>query len=428
VLFNTILEVLLLINNSERRIPVFLYDCKQYLCVNDSISSNPIPLYRANQVVSIESINRNNFRATISAMVEWIGRQVNAKGKASYKYWPSRGEFSVANNSIRQWMTTICLNRCSIAFKDKKLEIIAKLNLSYNLQEMYRWNEELGYIWMSGSAKLGAAALAALAIAESTERLRYSKEEKGLRKLIKSLSNKDGSFDTFYIPRERIDNQNFYSGEALLYIATLFSITNNSNLLSNYKASFEYYRKWHFKNRNPAFVPWHTQACFLVWKKTRDDQLKEFIFDINDWLLSMQQWETVEGMDMKGRFYDPNNDQYGPPHASSTGVYLEGLIDAFQLARMVNDKDRQEIYRRVILRGVRSIIQLQFKNVSDFFYVANPERVLGGIRTTVYDNTIRIDNIQHALMAFLKIYSRFSDNDFRVPDRGSENPSPLGEV
>jgi len=48
-------------------------------------------------------------------------------------------------------------------------------------------------------------------------------------------------------------------------------------------------------------------------------------------------------------------------------------------------------------------VQLQFADEIDMYYIHQRENVLGGLRTTVYDNSIRIDNVQHGLMALLKI-------------------------
>jgi hypothetical protein len=180
--------------------------------------------------------------------------------------------------------------------------------------------------------------------------------------------------------------------------------------------SFEYYRKWHLEtNRNPAFIPWHTQACYKLWKQTRDERLREFIFQMNDWLLSMQQSEdNVVYRDATGRFYDPNR-PFGPPHSSATGVYLEGLIDAFLLARQTSDNKRMDDYRSAIVRGLRSVMQLQFTDEIDMFYISESKRKLarGGIRTTVYDNQIRCDNVQHNLMAILKILDAFEEDDYK---------------
>ena len=114
----------------------------------------------------------------------------------------------------------------------------------------------------------------------------------------------------------------------------------------------------------------------------------------------------------QGRFYDPTR-PFGPPHASSTGVYLEGLIDAHQMAKAVGDSGRQEKYRRSIIRGLRSVMQLTFLDDVDLYYVHQKDKVLGGVRETVYDNEIRVDNIQHNLMGILKILRDFESDDYR---------------
>ncbi|OED40281.1 hypothetical protein ACH42_17385 [Endozoicomonas sp. (ex Bugula neritina AB1)] len=408
--------------NKLTQVPVTLYKTQQYHCSNHQnkdrpTTQQPLPaqMFRGNQVVKLEEINQRSFLTTLKAMTRWLATQVSDQGLVEYKYWPSRGEFASSNNAIRQWMATVCLNRAALAFNDQTLQSLAANNLAYNVQTTFQAEGELGYIFMNGSAKLGAASLAALAILESTQRQQYLFQEYALNQLIDHLSNQDGSFDTFYIPRERNDNQNFYSGEALLFLASRYVISRNPDELERIMAGFRYYRDWHLNNRNPAFVPWHTQAYFLVWKVTKEEVLKDFIFEMNDWLLSMQQWESAEFADMQGRFYDPERPYYGPPHASSTGVYLEGLIDAFTLAKQSGDHQRAERYRVAIVRGIRSIMQLQYKNEIDCYYIKNTSKVLGGVRTTVYDNTIRIDNVQHALMAFFKIHARFSDSDYQMP-------------
>jgi hypothetical protein len=95
-------------------------------------------------------------------------------------------------------------------------------------------------------------------------------------------------------------------------------------------------------------------------------------------------------------------------------VYLEGLIDAFVLAREIGDKAHQEKYRKAIVLGLRSSMQLQFGDEVDLYYVRDKQRVLGGMRTEVYDNEIRVDNVQHVLMGVQKILQEFRPEDFRV--------------
>lgn len=150
-------------------------------------------------------------------------------------------------------------------------------------------------------------------------------------------------------------------------------------------------------------MPWHTQAYAKVWRVTRDPQLLDFIFEMNDWLLGMQQWDSAPYPDTRGRFYDPDRPQYGVPHASATGVYLEGLAEAQRLASIVGDEKRAERYGLAIRRGLRSVMQLQFVDDVDMYYISKREQARGGVRTTVYDNQIRVDNVQHNLLGVLNI-------------------------
>ena len=214
---------------------------------------------------------------------------------------------------------------------------------------------------------------------------------------IDSLADDERGFRTFFFPPERDgENWNFYSGEALLFWAEAarrgISLAPS---LERCAAAFERCRERHRRSRNPAFVPWHSQACTSLYARTRHREYADFVIEMNDWLLPMQQWDGLDP-DLKGRFYDPRHPEFGPPHAASTGAYLEGLGDAMALARALGDERRATAYERSVHRGLRSLRQLQFRDERDAFYVAKRNRVLGALRTEVYDNAIRVDSAAHA--------------------------------
>jgi hypothetical protein len=288
------------------------------------------------------------------------------------------------------------------------------------MKSFYKERDGLGSIEYDGNSKLGAIALALGAIMESPIRSELVEEEAGLRRTIDHLWQANGSFRSFLVAgREKEDAptfQNYYPGEALLSLAMTFAETKAPELEQKILTSARYYKDWHLKNRSPAFVPWHTQAYYIMWQQRRHVELEDWIFEMNDWLLGMQENSMVVYEDTLGRFYDPKNPKYGAPHASATGVYLEGLIDAFALAREVADEKRVQKYRRAILLGLRDAMQLEFADEIDWFYVANPERVKGGLRSAVYDNQIRVDNVQHVLMGLQKILQIFKPEDYAPVD------------
>lgn len=389
-----------------------IFEAHQFFLTRDGDTWRVHPMFRGNTLVTMDDVTHESVQTLARTMSDWLVRQVHDNGRVTYKYWPSNGNESDANNMIRQFMATVCLGRMAVFYDDKGIREAQDRNLEYNFSRFYRERNGLGYIEFDGKAKLGSAGLAGLALVEHPNPARFTEQRDRLILLTRQLQQEDGSFHTFFIPPTRNDNQNFYPGEALLLWGRLIEQSDDPALLDAFMKSFTYYRQWHLDNRNPAFVPWHTQAYYLVWQKTKHPDLAAFIFEMNDWLLSMQEWDDAAYPDTLGRFYDDDRSYYGPPHASSTGVYIEGLIDAYALAQAFGDVTRAENYRRTILRGIRSLMQLQFADNVDMYYVSQREYVEGGLRTTVYDNEIRVDNIQHGLMGLLKILDIFEQDDY----------------
>ena len=391
---------------SEGRLHSF--GCDQALVTLDGQEASAVPMERGNTLVELDDVTRPNARALADRMGNWMVKALHPDGRMTYEWWPSAGEESPYNNTIRQWMASLALVRYGLDTGDQQVLDLATRNIDYNLENLYRTEGDLGLVVEpdDGDVKLGAAGLAVLAIMEHPQRERWATQEAALRRTVDELWRKDGFFASFYPAGERdLENQNFYPGEALLMWAETIAETGDRRLLQRFMTSFEYYRDWHLQevNRNPAFVPWHTQAYAQVWRVTKDRELLDFIFEMNDWLLGMQQWEGAPYPDTKGRFYDPDRPQFGVPHASSTGVYLEGLAEAQRLASLVGDQRRADSYALAIRRGLREVMQLQFVDDVDLYYISKRDRARGGIRTTVYDNRIRVDNVQHNLLAVLTI-------------------------
>lgn len=391
-----------------------VFSCEQALILLSGGGHRTVRMERGSRTVPLEDVDRDSVIEARDLMGGWMIRALHDDGRMTYKYWPSRGEESEANNMIRQWMATVALTRLGYDRPDLGLHPLAHRNIRYNLDNHFYVDDDgLGAVAdPDGAVKLGAVALAALALIEHPDRADFAAEESALLRTVDHLWQDDGAFRTFLVPPERNDNQNFYPGEALLMWAVLLREDGpDPELLERFMRSFRYYREWHLEEgqRNPAFVPWHTQAYYEVWRLTHDEELADFIFEMNDWLLDVQQWDDAPYPDMRGRFYDPSR-PFGPPHSSSTGVYLEGLIDAYQLALELNESARAESYRVAIRRGLRSVMQLQFVDDVDTYYISRKDRVIGGIRTTVYDNEIRVDNVQHNLMAVLKILQHMDEH------------------
>ena len=381
------------------------FSARQFLLPGGT-GHSPVALVRGSTPVeATPSADEDRAGDLATGIGRWMTANLSADGALPYKYWPSRGEESPADNAIRRFLASLALARLGELRGSAAIRDAARRNLRFNLRRYFRdIGRGRGAIVERTGAKLGAAALAALAILESPAREEFHEELHMLAAGVDSLANDEHGFRTFFFPSERDgENWNFYSGEALLFQAEAarrgLAVAPS---LERCAAAFERCRARHRRRRNPAFVPWHTQACASLYAQTGRREFADFVFEINDWLLPMQQWDGL-APDLRGRFHDPRRPEFGPPHAASTGAYLEGLADAAALARAVGDPTRAEAYERAVARGLRSLRQLQFRDERDTFYISKPERVLGALRTEVYDNAVRVDSAAHALAAAVKI-------------------------
>ncbi len=60
-------------------------------------------------------------------------------------------------------------------------------------------------------------------------------------------------------------------------------------------------------------------------------------------------------------------------------------------------------------QGLRSAMQLQLQDDETLWFSPDRNRAVGGLRTTVYNNVVRVDNVQHTLMAVMKIVGYIND-------------------
>jgi hypothetical protein len=413
------------------------FEADQVLVRVDRTPAEAVVMFRGNEVVDITEVTQQSTEALARGMLDWLVNNVHEDGRLTYHYFPSPAEEDKDNNMIRQWMATNAMVRWAIDRNDQAVFDVAEKNIEYNLEKFFWYERDgqkvtfaegepvpddvLGVIDYKGKVKLGSIGLAGMAMWLHPKREKWIDEIHALDRMCTHLWHEDGSFTSFYRGSSE-EFHNFYPGEAMLFWATMYAETKDPEILHKFKLSFEYYRKWHLEeaNRNPAFVPWHLQADYAMWQALGEDEqefkdeLVEFMFEIATWLVeNMQQWEDGEWVypDELGRFYAPN-EKWGVPHASSTGVYIEGLIDAWQLARDLGDTERREFYRLSLIRGIREMMQLQFVDDVDMFYVSDRKYVEGGIRTTLFDNRIRCDNVQHPMMGIIKVLRMFDASEY----------------
>jgi len=345
----------------------------------------------------------NTVDETYELAEQWFRSNVRDKGLFNYIYDVDNDEYPDKNNAIRQLMASRLL--AELSQEDDSLIPMHRKNIEFIFNNWYREEEDNGFIFYNDKSKLGANAMALRALSASPFFGEYEEEAKKLSRSILSLMNDDGSFHPWFKePSYEYDADyllTFYSGEAIVALLEYFERAGISESLEAAKRAQEFYIDRYVvhlaENYYPAYVPWHTISLSKLYNITGDQKYADAIFVLNDKLL-----EILDTDEYVGRFYNPLTPQYGTPHSSSDGVYTEGLAYAYEVAQLIGDQEHVVSYKEALEIAVDNLSSLQYSNEEGSKY-KDPSKVIGAIRYKAGDDRIRIDTVQHAMDAFLKI-------------------------
>ena len=198
-----------------------VFSARQYLLAPGR-ESEPVELYRGAPLVDPAPSGGEGRAANLAGGIgRWMAHNLSAYGALPYKYWPSRGTESPADNAIRRFLASSALARLGELRGSAEFREAARRNLRFNLKRYFQdIGGGRGAIVESTGAKLGAAAVAGLAILKNQASEEFSEELVMLAAGVDSLADDELGFRTFFFPPERDgENWNFYSGEALLFWA-----------------------------------------------------------------------------------------------------------------------------------------------------------------------------------------------------------------
>lgn len=352
-------------------------------------------LYRFNILVDESDVTQKRISESLSLAKDWVMNNINPETNLlEYTYYPSKDTYSKKNHHIRQLATLWALTELRNFLKTKELDGLVKRTFEYYLSHE-RTKDDYAYLAADKNPSIALNAFMMMALSNSD----LPEKKTLLKRLaggILNLQLPDGSYQTLFMSKE-VKGVNYYPGEAMLALMTLYQATKEPLYLDSVKKAFPYYREYWRNNKNTALIPWHTQTYYLLYKETRDPELAEFIFEMSDWLIDNHQIYESQYIDQIGGFPKKN------PSGCSTAVYLEGINDAYSLAMDKNDNPHKNKYARSISLGIRFVLQSQI-NKENSFHLKNSKKAIGGTTKRLTDNSQRIDYIQHTIRAFLKTY------------------------
>ena len=372
---------------------IFMYDT---ITFKGDRENRIVDLYRYNILINSDEIDSKLLFERIALAKTWFINNINNRTeRLQYMYYPSSDKYSSSNNYVRQLATLWSITKLKDFFQDSSFDNLIKETLNYYLDYSV-CIEDYSFIMISNEAKLAYNAFLILSLLHVPD---YPDNKKWLTLLAKgiiSLQNINGSFNTYFVS-DRNTGIDYYPGEAMLALIKLYNKTGERTYLDSVYKAFYYYRRYWRNNKNTAFIPWHSQIYFLLYNEIKDPQIKDFVFEMNDWLINNYQIYSDAYVDEIGGF-PKGNPRY------STSSYLEGIADAYLLARNIEDNLYINKYQNAIRLGVRFILLTQYTE-DNAFYIENQKRALGGFKHSLISNTQRIDYTQHAIMALMKIYN-----------------------
>ncbi len=153
-----------------------------------------------------------------------------------------------------------------------------------------------------------------------------------------------------------------------------------------------FYRR-RFRARRPwSLASWHAQA-WAEWHRSGAPggrAAPEFVFELADWMVAQQL--RVDGS------YLVDLGSHAP--TVLTGFVAEGVGAAWRLAADLGDRDRARRYADSHRAAMGFLDRLLVRR-EDTFWMAEPDRAVGGVRAALATADLRIDYTAHTLGALL---------------------------
>jgi len=360
-----------------------------------------IELIGGMRIVQSEEVTQMSLLAAADNLANHIRSRQESDGFFAYEFLPGRNMYwPKGQNWVRQagttWVMAVHARNRNDAASNEVLQ--RTLQAFSKMATPFPDNDRAAYIATpDGKNQLGATALICLAMIDAPNRDEYEDLRIALLNGLASMQQDNGSFRTHFPPSTSTGSQDYSPGEALLAIAKHYALTRDGRWRQICEKALPFYIAYFRKHKPPAFIPWQAQAYGQLARTTRLQRYANFVFEMTDLLVETQMKKT----DAILPIYQGAFDVYHAGRAGiTTAVYLEGCVDAARTAIAMNDQARAKRYLKASQKAARFVMQLRFRP-EECYYVQSPEKVLGGVRNSPSDPTLRIDHTQHALAALL---------------------------
>ncbi|MEW6126169.1 MAG: hypothetical protein AB1757_03825 [Acidobacteriota bacterium] len=373
------------------------------LLIPNEIANDFTPAVNQNRQPARILLDKAQLIASAKAGGDYLVRLQKADGSFHYYYDAARDKFETRTyNIVRHAGTAYSLFELYAATKEARYLEAANRACRF-LKTRFRPAQKKNAIYVldfDNKAKLGANALALLALAEQMEVDAKSANREDARKLanmILTLQNPDGSFESYHSIKGDEPDGNvslYYPGEALLALIRFYKFDDDKKWLEAARRGADYLQQAQSKTKPLPPDAWFIQALEALNKLLFNQKYFDHALAIADSLIATQ-YSEEDSVYYAGAFSP------GIPRVTPTASRAEGLLAAYRMAELVKDWRTTTI--ALSLRAcARFQISQQFTADTDA-HLPNPQRALGGFRESIDDFHVRIDYVQHNISALLGI-------------------------
>lgn len=282
-----------------------------------------------------------------------------------YEYDYKNNAYTPDSHALRETAALWSIATLSNYLGDERYEILSQKGFSYFEEHFVEVND---YIYVDiETPSLGYNAFLILALLE----MEHHNKDIYLEKLangILVLQQEYGKINA-YFNSDSDANQQYYPGEALVALMSMYEYTGDERYLDATKKGFVYYKQFWREEPNIAMIPWHSRAYYKLYQATNNYEVADFVFEMNNALV---------------KYYDFGNCHF--MFRGSELVFVEGMNYALLLANEVNQPT--SCYHKFIRKATTKAMKKQIQS-DDITNGAFPH------------STLRIDHNQHALMALM---------------------------
>jgi hypothetical protein len=201
----------------------------------------------------------------------------------------------------------------------------------------------------------------------------------------------DGSYKV-YFEALADEGEELYAGEAMLALGEWYGRSADGRCLRSVEKAFAFYDGEYFGRGRVTddvlvfFANWQSQACRLLFEQTANATVER---DVAAYLQRMHDRVIELG------FYAGVASHPERQVSVEVACALEGLNDAYAVARAASDEDTVARYRSCICAGLAYLLDLQCTHSARL-------REVGGFGMSFGERTQRIDVTGHAASAFMK--------------------------